>query len=96
MQLKQPRFIYSACGSFNKNKERIQKFKETGHTKYIYGNELHKACFKHYMNYRDFKDLAKRINSDKVIRDQVFTIAKNIKFNGYQRGLDSMVHNFFL
>ena len=43
--LKQPEFTYSACGPFTKNKKRIQKFKETGSTKYIYKNELDKACF---------------------------------------------------
>ena len=45
MDLKQPGFIYSACGPFIKNKERIQKFKEKGDTKYIYRNEVDKACF---------------------------------------------------
>ena len=45
MHLRQPQFTYSACGSFTKNKERIEKFKETGDTKYIYRNELNKACF---------------------------------------------------
>ena len=44
MHLKQPRFTCSACGSFTKNKEQIQKFKETGDTNYIYKNELDKAC----------------------------------------------------
>ena len=39
MHLKQPEFTYSACGPFTKNKERIQKFKETKDTKYIYRNE---------------------------------------------------------
>ena len=39
MHLKQPRFTYSACGSFTKDKERIQKFKETGDTNCIYRNE---------------------------------------------------------
>ena len=43
--LKQPQFTYSACGPFIKSKERIQKFKETGDTKYIYRNELGKTCF---------------------------------------------------
>ena len=43
--LGQPGFTYSACGPFTKNKERIQKFKETGDTNYIYKNELDKACF---------------------------------------------------
>ena len=60
MHLKQHRFTYSACGSFTKNKERIQKFKETGDTSYIYKNELDKACFQHDMAYSDFKDLKKK------------------------------------
>ena len=45
MHLKQPGFTYSVCGPFTKNKERIQKFKETGYTSYICKNELDKACF---------------------------------------------------
>ena len=60
MHLKQPRFIYSACRPFTKIKERIQKFKETADTKYIYKNELDKACFQHEMAYGDFKDLKRR------------------------------------
>ena len=55
MYLKQPRFTYSACGPFTENKERIQKFKETGKTKYIYRNDLDKACFQHDIAYEDFK-----------------------------------------
>ena len=55
MHLKQPGFTYSACGPFTKNKDRIQKFKEIGDTKYIYRNELDKACFQHDMAYGDFK-----------------------------------------
>ena len=47
MHLKQPGFTYSACGAFTNNKERIQNFNETGDTKYIYRNELDKACFHH-------------------------------------------------
>ena len=45
MHLKQPGFTYSACGSFTKNKERIQKFKETGDTSYIYKNEMINLVF---------------------------------------------------
>ena len=45
MQLKQPGFRYSACGTLTKNKERIQKFKATGDSRYIYQNELDRACF---------------------------------------------------
>ena len=95
MHLKQPGFTYSACGPFTKNKERIQKFKETGDTKYIYRNELDKACFQHDMAYGDFKYLARRTASDKFLRYKAFNIAKNLKHDGYQRGLASMVYKFF-
>ena len=95
MHLKQPGFTYSACGPFTKNKKRIQKFKETGDTSYIYKNELDKACFKHDMAYGDFKDLAKRTVADKVLRDKAFKIASDQKYDGYQRGLASMVYKFF-
>ena len=95
MHLKQPGFTYSACGPFTKNKERIQKFKETGDTNYIYKNELDTACFQHDIAYGDFKDLAKRTASEKVLRDKAFNIAKNPKYDGYQRGLASMVYKFF-
>ena len=64
MHLRQPGFTYSACGPFTKNKERIQKFKETGDTNYIYKNELDKACFQHDMAYGDFKDLNRGIFAD--------------------------------
>ena len=49
--LKQPGFTYSACGSFTKNKERIEKFVETGYTYFIYKNELDKTWFQHDMVY---------------------------------------------
>ena len=57
MHLRQPQSTYSACGPFTKNKERIKKFKKTGDSRYIYRNELDKACFQHDMAYEDFKDL---------------------------------------
>ena len=85
MHLKQPGLTYSARGLFTKNKKRTQKFKETGNTKYIYKNELDKACFQHDMAYGDFKDLARRTASDKILRDKAFNIAKNTKYDGYQR-----------
>ena len=95
MHLRQPQFAYSACGPFTKNKEIIQKFKETGDTSYIYKNESDKACFQHDMVYGDFKDLAKRTAVDKVLRDKAFKIASDQKYDGYQRGLASMVYKFF-
>ena len=84
MHLKQPGFTCSACGPFTKNKERIQKFKETGDTNYIYKNGLDKACFQHNMAYGHFKDLARITASDKVLSDKGFNIAKNPKYDGYQ------------
>ena len=95
MHLRQPQFTYSACGPFTKHKQRIQKFKETGDTNYIYKNELDKACFTHDAAYSDSKDLTKRTVADKILRDKAFNIAKDKKYDGYQRGLASMVHKFF-
>ena len=60
MHLKQPVFTYSACGPFIKNKERIEKFIQTGNTDFIYRNDLDKACFQHGMAYGKSKDLTKR------------------------------------
>ena len=80
-----------AVGPFTKNKERIEKFKETGDTKYIYRNELNKACFLHDMTYGDFKDLARRTAADNVLRDKAFNIAKDPRYDGYRCGLASMV-----
>ena len=78
-----------------KTKERIQKFKETGDTSYIYKNELDKACFQYDMAYGDFKDLKRRTTSDKILRHKVFIIAKNPKYDGYQRWLASIIYKFF-
>ena len=75
MHLKQPRFTYSACWPFAKNKKRIQKFKETRDTDFIYKNELDEACFEHDMAYGDFKDSKKRTKADKILRDKAFNIA---------------------
>ena len=95
LHLKQTGFTYGACGPLTKNKERIQKFKETKDTKYIYRNELDKACLLHDMAYGDFKDLARRTASDKVLRDKVFNMGRNPNYDRYQRGLVSMVYKFF-
>ena len=45
MHLRQPGFTYSARGPFTKTKERMQKFKQTGDSRYIYRNELDKSLF---------------------------------------------------
>ena len=79
IHLKQLGFTYSACGPFTKNKERIEKFMQTGNTDFIYSNELCKACFQHDTAYNKTKDLAKRNESDKVLGDKAFKIASNPK-----------------
>ena len=96
MDLRQPQFTYSACGPFTKHKQRIQKFKVTVDTNYIYKNELDKACFAHDAAYSDSKDLTKRTVADKIIRNKAFNIAKNKKYDGYQRGLASMIYKFLI
>ena len=95
MHLREPGFTCSVCGPFTKNKERIKQFTETGNTDFIYKNELGKACFQHDMVYGKAKDLVRRTQSDKVLRDKAFKIASDPKYDGYQRGLASMVYKFF-
>ena len=95
MHLRQPGFTYSASGLFTKSKEKIQKFKETGDSQYIYQNKLDKACFQPDIAGGDFKDLSRRTASDKILRDKAFNIAKNPKYGGYQRGVASMVYKYF-
>ena len=81
--------------SIHKKKERNEKFMETGNANFVYKNELNKTCFQHNMAYGKSKDLAKRTQSDKVLRDKAFKIASDPKYDGYQRGLTSMVYKFF-
>ena len=95
MYLRQSGFKYSAGGPFIKNKERIKNFKETGDSRYIYRNELNKACFQHDMAHGDFKHLTRRTAADEVLCDKAFNIAKNPKYDEYQRGLASVVYKFF-
>ena len=83
LHLKQPGFTYSACGPFTKHRERIQKFRETGHLEHLYRNALENTCF------------AKRTISDKILKDRTYEIARNRNYDGYQRALASMVCNFF-
>ena len=87
MHLKKLGFTYSAFGPFTKNKERIEKFMQAGNTDFIYRNELDKACFEH--------DMAKWTQSGNVFRDKAFKIVSDPKYDGYQRGLASMVYKFF-
>ena len=68
---------------------------QTGNTYFIYKNDLDKASFQHDMAYGKSKDLAKRTQSDKVLRDKAFKIASNPNYDEYQRGLASMLYMFF-
>ena len=95
IHLRQPQFTYTACGPFTKHEQRIQKLKETGDTNYIYKNELDKACFVHGAAYSDSKDPAKRTVADKILKNKAFDTAKDPKYDGYQRGLASIVYKFF-
>ena len=95
MHLKRLCFTYIARGPFTKNKERIEKFMQTKNTDFVSRNELDKAGFQHDMAYGKSKDLAKRTQSDKVLRDKVFKIASGPKYDCYQRGLASLVYKVF-
>ena len=86
MHSRQQGFTYSACGPLTKNKEKIQKPKETRNSRYIYQNKLDKACFQYDIAYRDFNVLSRRTT---------FEIAKNPKYHEYQHEHASMVQKFF-
>ena len=96
MHLRQPQFVYSACGPFTRYKERIKKFKHPGDTRLLYRNELDKACFKHDAAYAKYTDVENRLTSDQKLRNSAYDIASNPKYDGYQKGLASMLYNFFL
>ena len=94
MHLRQLGFTYSASVPFTKNKERINKSNKE-EIQNIYQKELDKACFQHDMSYGYFKDLNRRTFADKILGDKDFNIAKDPKYDGYQRGFASMVYKFF-
>ena len=91
---KQTGFTYGAYGSFTKHREGIKKFRETGHLKHLFRNELDKACFAHDATYSDSKDLANWTISDKNLKDTAHEIAINPEYDRYQRALPSMVYKF--
>ena len=94
LHLRQKEFTFSASGSFAKYREKIQSIKETSNLKYIFKNELDKTCFSHDVAYAD-KDVAKRTVSEKILKDRTYDISWNPKYDGYQRGLVTMVYRFF-
>ena len=87
MHLRRTGFTYNACQPLTKDKERIQKFKETGHSRYIYQNGLDKVCFQYDMTYGDFKQVTRWTASDKILPDEAFNIAKNTHMMNIKRVL---------
>ena len=83
MHLRQPQFVYSACGPFTRHKEKIKEFKRTGDTRLLYRNELDKACFKHDAAYTKYKDVENRLISDQKLKNNAYDIASNPKYDGY-------------
>ena len=77
-------------------KKEFKKSKQTDDTRYIHRNELDKACFQHHSAYADHKDLINRTKSEKVLRDNTYDIASNPEYDGYQKGLASMVYKFLI
>ena len=85
-------YLRNACGPFTKNKERIQNYKGTGYSIYIYQNKLDQACFQHDMAHGDFKDMSRKAVCPKVLHVKARNIAKNPNYFQYQRGLASVVY----
>ena len=86
--------INSIRGPFTKNSRKNSKFKETWDSRYIYQNELDKACFQHDIAYGNFKDLARRTNFEEILRGKAFNIPKTSRYDVYQKGLAAMVYQF--
>ena len=94
MHLKQPGLLIVLVVHLLKKRKNWNIYKNWK-SNCIYINDLNKACFQHNMVYGRSKDLARRTESDKVLRDKAFEIASNPKYDGYQGGLVSMVFKFF-
>ena len=74
--LRQSWFIYSACGPFTRNREQLQKIKETADSKYICKSQLEKPYFQQDTSYKDLKDLSRRTIAYKTLRNKAFNVAK--------------------
>ena len=95
LHLKQPEFTYSVCGPFTKHCEGIQKCRQTAHLKKRYNNKLDKACFVQDTAYCDNKDFTKRTISKKNMKEGAYEIMLDPKYDGYQRGLASIIYYIF-
>ena len=81
LHLRQPGFIYSACGAFTEYHESNRKIKETGDLNYIYKKKLDEACFAHDAAHADNKDVTKRTVSGKVLKGRAYKIALNTQYD---------------
>ena len=95
LHLKQSGFTYRVCGAFTIHCEKIQKSGETVNVKHLYRNGLDEACFAHDAAYSESKDLAKRTDLDKILKDRAFEIARNHNYDVYQGALASMNYMIF-
>ena len=98
MYLRQLGFTCSACGPFTKNKEIMKKTKETGDSRYIYQNELDKACFQYDMAYGDYKNLNRRTDSlerfIRTLKNKIYKYMPSISKNVYIDKLDDKVNKY--
>ena len=94
MHLRQPQFVYGACGPFNRHKKRIKEFKRIGDTRLLYRNELDEACFKHDAAYTKYRDVENRLISDQKLKNSAYDIASNPEYDGYEKSLASMVYKY--
>ena len=85
MHLRQPRFVYSACGPFTRHRERIKEFKRADNINLLYRNALDKACFKHDAAYAKYKDVENRLIADDKLNNSACDIASNPEYVGYQK-----------
>ena len=95
MHLKQPGFTYSSSAPFTKKSKELKNLQRLENTDFIYRSDFDKAYFQNDMTYCESKDLSRRTQSDKFLRNKAFEIASNPKYDGYQRGPASMVYMFF-
>ena len=95
LNLKQSDLLTVLVDHFLNIAKEFRNLEKKSNLKYLYRNELDKACFVHDAAYFDSKDLAIRTISDKILEDGAYEITRNCKYDGYQRVLASMVCKFF-
>ena len=81
--------------NFQKRKKKYKINKETGYSRYIYQSDPDKTCFQHDMAFGNFENRNRKTASDEILRYKAFNIAKNTKYDGYQRGLALMIYKCF-